>query len=121
MKKAKSVDDYINSAPEEIRGKLEELRRLIKSLVPGAEERISYGMPYYGYKGRLVYFGLQKNHIGLYIPPPIIENNEKELEDYVTTKSAVHLSLDKNLPVGLIRKLIKDRIKWNEEQAHRSN
>jgi len=56
MKKAKDVDEYIAKAPKEVRGKLKELRAIIKSAAPKAEERISYGMPYYRYKGRLVYF-----------------------------------------------------------------
>ena len=114
MKKAKDVEEYINQAPFEIQDKLRELREIIKEIVPLAKEKISYGMAFYEYKGRLVYFGYQKKHIGLYIPPPVIENNTDLLKDYVTTKSAVHLSLDKKLPKALITKLVKDRIKWNE-------
>lgn len=116
MKTANNVDEYITQAPREIQDKLQELRRLIKKIVPEAKEKISYGMAFYEYKGRLVYFGFQKKHIGLYIPPPIIENNQDLLRDYVTTKSAVHLSLDKKLPDSLIKKLIKDRVEWNENK-----
>ena len=116
MKKAKDVEEYINQAPFEIQDKLRGLREIIKEIVPLAKEKISYGMAFYEYKGRLVYFGYQKKHIGLYIPPPIIENNTDLLKDYVTTKSAVHLSLDKGLPKSLIVKLIKDRVEWNENK-----
>lgn len=48
------VDEYIALAPKEVQGKLRELRAAIKTVAPDAEERISYGMPYYAYKGRLV-------------------------------------------------------------------
>jgi uncharacterized protein YdhG (YjbR/CyaY superfamily) len=82
-------------------------------MVPKAEERVSYGMPYYEYKGRLVYFANMKNYIGLYIPPPIIQNHEKELKEYVITKSAIHLPDGKKLPVALIKKLIKARVRHN--------
>jgi uncharacterized protein YdhG (YjbR/CyaY superfamily) len=115
MKKAKDVDELISGAPEKIRGKLKKLRKLIKETVPQAKESISYGLAFYEYKGRLVYFGLQKNHIGLYIPPPIIEDHKKELENYGTTKSAIHLPFDQTLPEALIKKLIKARVKHNEE------
>ena len=62
MKPAKNVDEYIAQAPKEVQEKLQELLAAIKSPAPGAEECISYGMPYYDYKGRLVYFQLWKNH-----------------------------------------------------------
>lgn len=112
--KPTSVDQYINSAPEEVRRKMEELRKAIKEVAPDAEEKISYSMPYYGYKGRLVYFAYYKRHIGLYIPPPIIDDHNSELSEYKTSKSAVQLPLDKPLPIALIKKLIKERITWNE-------
>lgn len=117
MKPLKDVDEYIEDAPEDIQGRLKEIRKIIKEVAPEAEEKISYGMPYYGYKGRLVYFALMKNHIGLYIPPPIIDQHKNELKDYVTTKSAVHLPLKEELPVALINKLVKARIKWNDESG----
>ncbi len=115
MNKFKNVDELIAKAPTELQSKLQELRQVIKSAAPKATESISYGMAFYAYKGRLVYFGLQKKHIGLYIPPPIIEQHAKELAGYVTTKSAVHLSLTDNLPKMLITKLVRARCVWNEK------
>ena len=116
MKKPKTVDQYIAQAPKEMQRTLEELRALIKKVAPKAEERISYGMPFYDYKGRLVYFASMKGYIGLYIPPPIITDHEAELEGYTTTKSAIHLPAAK-LPVALVRKLIKARMRHNENSA----
>lgn len=84
------------------------------SVVPkGTEEKISYGMPFYDYKGRLVYFAAQKYYVGLYIPPPIIENHSKDLRNYTTTKSAIHFPNDKPISVELIKKLLKARIEYN--------
>ena len=116
MNKAKNVNEYIARAPKDARGKLKEMRALIKKLAPTAEERISYGMPFYDYKGRLVYFALMRGYIGLYIPPPIIANHLKELKPYVTTKSAIRLPLQK-LPMALITKLVKARMRHNETRA----
>ena len=56
MKPIKNVDEYIALAPKEVQGRLKELRATIMAAAPNAKERISYGMPYYEYKGRLVYF-----------------------------------------------------------------
>jgi len=113
-KTSKNVDDYIASAPKEVQSKLKELRAVIKEAAPTALEHISYGMPYYDYKGRLVYFRHAKEHIGLYIPSPIIEEHISELEDYETTKATIRLPIDKKLPIALIKKLVRARVKHNE-------
>lgn len=67
MKIPKDVDEYIASALEDLQGRLKQLRKIINDSVPEAVERISYGIPYYGYKGRLAYFRYTKEHIGLWI------------------------------------------------------
>ena len=112
--KPKDVDAYIAAAPKEVRGKLNELRAVIRKTAPTAVERISYGMPYYEYKGRLAYFSIWKAHIGLYLPTPVIAEHERELEAYETTMATVRFPLDKRLPVALIRKLVRARMKKNE-------
>ena len=70
-KTPKDVDAYIAGMPEEVRGKLVKLRSVIRKAAPKAVERISYGMPFYeyggsGFKGRLIYFAVSKNHIAVY-------------------------------------------------------
>ena len=115
MKKIpKDVDSYIAAAPKEVRAKLRELRAAIRAVAPKAEERISYGMPYYGYKGRLVYFAYAKAHVGLYVPTPVIAEHKKELKGYGTSMATVRFPLDKKLPVALIKKLVKARVEKNE-------
>src|SRR4030067_1135416 len=116
MPTPKTVDAYIAAAPKEVQGKLRELRAIIKKAAPKAEERISYGMPYYGYRGRVAYFQFSKNHIGLYIPPPVIQDHKRELERNHTAMATVRFPLDKKLPLALIKKLVKARVKWNEEK-----
>jgi uncharacterized protein YdhG (YjbR/CyaY superfamily) len=71
-------------------------------------------MPYYEYQGRLAYFMLAKNHIGLYIPPPIIAKHKKELKGYGTSTGTVRFPLEEKLPAALIRKLIRARMRRNE-------
>jgi uncharacterized protein YdhG (YjbR/CyaY superfamily) len=114
MFKPKTVNEYIFLAPKETQSKLKELRRLIKQAAPKAEEKLSYGMPYYGYKGRLAYFAHAKKHIGLYVMPPTIQEHKKELKGYVTSKATIQLPLDKKLPSALITKLIKLGVIRNE-------
>ncbi len=117
MKKPKDVDSYIKGAPPETKSRLKELRKIIKAVAPKAEEKISYGMPYYGYFGRLAYFAYAKNHVGLYVMPPTVEVFKQELKSYKTLKATVQFPLVKPLPVALIKKLIKFGIKRNEEKS----
>ena len=114
MLRRKDVDAYIAIAPKEVRPKLKELRAVIRKAAPDAEERISYRMPYYSYKGRLAYFAAFKNHIGLYVPTPVVEEHKNELKNYEAAKATVRFPLDKKLPLGLIKKLVKARMKKNE-------
>ena len=113
---AKEIEAYIARAPRGVQGKLKELRSAIKQVAPGANESISYRMPYYSYKGRLAWFALMKNHIGLYLRPPVIAEHKRELIAYKTTKSAIHFALDKKLPIPLIKKLVRARMKKNEAE-----
>lgn len=114
MTKPITVDSYIAAAPAAIRSKLKELRATIKKAAPLAQEKISYGMPYYAYKGRLAYFRHWKNHIGLYIPTPTLEEFEDKLKPYVTARATVQIPHEKKLPLALITKIIKARAKTNE-------
>lgn len=114
LKKAANVDSYIAGAPKKVQGKLKELRAAIRSAAPKALESISYGMPYYSYKGRLAYFSLAKAHIGLYLPTPTVAEFKKELAGFQTAKATIRFPLDKKLPIALVKKLIKARMKRNE-------
>lgn len=114
MKHEQNVDAYIMHAPKGVQGKLRQIRHIIREVVPTAEERISYGMPYYAYHGRLAYFAYFTHHIGLYIPPPIIEDHRALLKGYPIARSTVRFSLDQDLPVSLITILLKARVAHNE-------
>jgi uncharacterized protein YdhG (YjbR/CyaY superfamily) len=116
MKTVSDVDEYIALAPKEVQARLTELRATILAAAPNAQERISYGMPYYHYKGPLIYFQLWKRHIGLYaLAPPVLDEHQSELRDYVTTKGTVRLPLDEELPIALIEGLVKAQVRKNDE------
>lgn len=115
---AGAVNAYITKAPKEMQPKLKELRKLICEAAPKAQEKMSYGMPYYGYHGRLAYFGYFKDHVSLFAMPPIADEFKKILKAHVTGKSTIQFSLDEKLPAGLIKKIIKARMKRNEEKKN---
>jgi uncharacterized protein YdhG (YjbR/CyaY superfamily) len=119
MKRARNVDEYISNAPKDTQAKLSQLRGAIRTAAPKAEEGISYGMPYYSYKGRLVYFQLWKKHIGLYVPTPVLEEHKRELQGYYAAQATVRFPLNKKLPITLIKKLVRARVRKNDEAKKR--
>ena len=114
---SKTVDDYISGAPKGAQRKLEQVRVAIREAAPGARESISYRMPYYSYKGRLAWFGLFSSHIGLFLRPPVLAEHEGELKGYTMTKSSLHLPLDKEIPVELVKRLVRAAVRKNDERA----
>ena len=116
MAKPKNVTEYIASAPKEVRGMVKELRRLIKSAAPKAEEKINWSMPYFYHKGPVVGFYAFKKHVSLFVNPPVVTMHKKELKGFKTAKATVQFPIGKKLPAGLIKKLVKARVKLNEEK-----
>lgn len=112
-----SIDQYIDEAPQELQQKLRELRTVIKSEVPDAEERIAYQMPTFSQEGNLVHFAYFKNHIGFFPAPSGIENFKDELARYKTSTGTVQIPLDEELPLDLIREIVRFRLKENLAKA----
>lgn len=92
---------------------LEQIREIIIKAAPKAEELISYKMPAYKYHGVLVYFAGYKNHIGFYAAPTGHEAFKRELSIYKTGKGSVQFPLDQPMPLNLISKIVKFRVKEN--------
>jgi uncharacterized protein YdhG (YjbR/CyaY superfamily) len=111
MKKYASVDEYINDAPDKTRSILKDLRKLIKSTAPDADEGVSYGMPGYKLNKKvLIYFAGWEDHISIYPTSSKVENSIPELAKYRTGKGTLQFSLDKPLPRSIIQDLIKLRV-----------
>jgi len=72
---------------------------------------MSYGIPGFRMKGKLlVSYGAAAKHCAFY-PGSIVREFAKELKDYDTTgKGTIRFSPDKPLPSALVRKVVKARI-----------
>jgi uncharacterized protein YdhG (YjbR/CyaY superfamily) len=113
----KNIDDYISEYQSDIQDKLKELRATIIKAAPDAEEKISYGMPAFTFKGVLVYFAVHTKHIGLYPYPSAIEAFKKEASVYKTAKGSIQFPLDKPLPLELISEIVTFRLHENIMKA----
>ncbi len=115
-KKCETVDQYIAQFPDSTQELLQGLRKIIKNAAPKADESISYNMPAYKYHGILVYFGAAKNHIGFYPTASPVIAFKKELEKYATSKGAIQFPMDKKIPAGLVRDIVKFKVLENLEK-----
>jgi uncharacterized protein YdhG (YjbR/CyaY superfamily) len=110
-----AVDAYIAAAPKAVQPMLRELRQAIRTAAPKAEEKLSYRMPFYAYHGRLIYFAAHRNHVGMY---PIIGREKdlyaKELKPYMAAKATLQFPIGKPIPIGLVKKVVKERARENE-------
>lgn len=111
------IDRYIHAFPPSTQALLEQMRSAILKAAPAAEEVIGYQMPSYRQQGVLVYFAAYKGHIGFYPTGSGIEAFKKELSVYKGAKGSVQFPLDKALPLALIAKIVKFRVKENLEKT----
>lgn len=111
-----TIDEYISSFPKNIQKMLGDVRSVIRKVAPDSVEAISYGIPTFKLNGNLVHFAAFKNHIGFYPTPNGIEEFEKELSVYKQGKGSVQFPVDKPLPLDLISKIVKYRVKKNSEK-----
>jgi uncharacterized protein YdhG (YjbR/CyaY superfamily) len=112
----KTVAEYIAAAPKESRGKLRELRKCIRAAAPGAVESLKWSMPAYSYKRILVLFAAFTRHVSLFPTPDVIRAFRKELAGYRTSAGTIQFPLEKPLPLALIRRITKHRVKDSIER-----
>ena len=116
-KAPESIDEYIGTFPKEIRSKLESIRKAVKEEAPDAKEVISYGMPAFKLNRVLVYFAAQQKHIGFYPTASGISAFEEELSQFKHSKGAVQFPIDEPVPLELVRKMVRFRVKEDMAKA----
>jgi uncharacterized protein YdhG (YjbR/CyaY superfamily) len=113
----KTINDYIAGFPPDVRRTLKQIRATIRRAAPAAEETISYQMPTYKLHGNLVHFAAYEHHIGFYPAPRAIDAFKQELAKYEGSKGTVRFPIDEPVPVALIARMVKFRVKENLAKA----
>jgi len=113
-----NIDDYILMQPETFQTTLEELRAIVKMVVPKAEECISYQVPSFKHHYMLVGIGANKKYCSLYTMSSTLTRELKsELKGITVSGMTLHFLPGSKLPVTLIKKIVKMRAKENETRA----
>ena len=116
MRRDPAIDEYLAGVSPSSRALLRRLRKAIHTIVPEVEECISYRMPAFRYRERII-AGFQATSKGCSYYPfsgTTLKTLADDIDGYSKTKSALHF--DKPLPAPLVRKLLTARI---AEGAHR--
>ena len=103
--KPKTIDEYIAAQDEAVRPKLNEVRAILRSALPDAQERISWSMPTYWKGQNLIHFAASKKHIGIYPGGEATTVFAEELAGIDVSKGTIRLPYDKELPADLIKKI----------------
>ena len=106
------MDDYLAGVTEPDRDALERVRRMVKELVPQAEEGKSYGMPALKYNKRpLVGFVAAKKHLSLFpFSPAVIDALTDRLDGFELSKGTIRFTAEHQLPDDLLRDVVMLRL-----------
>lgn len=113
------IDDYIERQPERFQSTLEQMRHLIKSLIPQAEEVISYQVGCFKHYYLLVGIGVTKDNCSLYTMNPGLVKSMKERLKIAKVKfngSTLHFPPGETLPEEIITEIVQIRMEENEKR-----
>ena len=87
------------------------MRLVIRSVVPKeATEVISYRIPAFRQKKIIVWYAAFSGHCSLFPTAAVIDKFRDELKGYTISKGTIQFPLDKPLPSGLIKRIVKARM-----------
>jgi len=114
--KPKDVDSYIANSATEAQPILKELRELIKSTIPEAEESISWNVPFYRYHGALAGLAEYKKHVSFGLASVLPSKDRQILEEkgYKTGNKTIQIKFDQQVPATEIAKILIKQAKINE-------
>lgn len=107
----KTVDEYLENASPAQRAEFERIRKIVKKLVPKAEETISYGIPTFKYKGKyLLYFGAFRNHMSVFPGSELASSLKAKLEGYKISKGTVQYTEGNPVPEWAVKEIVTHRL-----------
>jgi len=103
----RTIDEYVDQQDVAVRPRLREMRAILRSALPEAEERISWSMPTYWQGKNIIHFAASKKHLGLYPGGEATAVFAEALKEYDVSKGTIRLPYDRELPAELIEKIAR--------------
>lgn len=109
---SEKVRAYLAAKPPRVRTALWAIRKTVRSVVPGAVEHFSYGMPAFLFEDRiLVWYAAHAKHCSLYpIKSGIRRAHAAALSGYETSKGTVRFPHGTAIPTQLVARLVRARL-----------
>lgn len=99
-----TVEEYVGALPPGQREQFERIRRIVRSVVPDAEETISYRIPTFKHRGKyLIYFAAFKDHMSVYPTVGAVAPTEG-------TKGTFRFTEDDPVPEEVVRAIVSHRL-----------
>jgi len=103
-----TVDEYLAAQPDAVRAVLQDIRAIVHEVLPGATERISYGMPTFDVDGSaLVHVAGWAKHVSIYPTPASPPELVAELAPLSSGRGTTKLVLKDGVDLDLVRRIIE--------------
>lgn len=109
---SEEITAYLETLDEPKRVALQKLRETILEVIPDAEQVISYQLPAFRVRGKVIAgFAAFKNHLS-YLPHSgsVFPELQADLAAYSKSTGALRFPIDEPLPKEIVAKLIKVRL-----------
>ena len=105
--KPQTIEAYIDAQDEAVQPGLREIRAILRTAIPEAEERISWSMPTYWRGRNIIHFAASKKHLGLYPGGEATTVFAEDLKGYDVSKGTIRLPWNQELPAELIQRIAR--------------
>lgn len=110
------ADKYLSKVDAPQRAELERIRKIIKKVVPDAEEVMSYGIPTFKYKNKnLFHYAAFKDHLSIFPGPEAITKLKGQLGSYKISKGTIQFTPGKPIPESILIEVVKNRAQAIQE------
>ncbi|WP_354146795.1 DUF1801 domain-containing protein [Arthrobacter sp. 754] len=106
-----AVDDSLAGLPEPNRGCLQRVIQIARTVVPEAEEGMSYGMPALRFEGKpLLGVTAAAKHLSVFpFSPAVIDAVADRLEGYSLSKGTIRFTPEHPLPEDVLEEIVRLR------------
>lgn len=106
------MDAYLEALPDDLRSALEQVRAIVRDIVPGCTERVSYGVPIFRLGKDLVGMSAQTDRCALHsMSPALMKVMAGDLKGIRVSGATIHFTPQTPLSRALVERIVRERMK----------